>query len=146
MVNETKWVLVDADALFALSVQADDNHHKAVKIYQKLVSSGVSLACSNTSLYEVLTVLSMKLGSDQAIDFLQRGRKGLLLQRVDKKIQSLAEEIFTKQTSKNISFFDCINMAILELHGKKQIFSFDIDYKKNGYLRIEVDASFLPQG
>ncbi len=49
-----------------------------------------------------------------------------------------ALHLFRKQSSKNTSFVDCSNMALLEYYDAQYIFSFDAVYKSNGYLTADM--------
>ena len=137
---KNKKVFVDADALVALVRVKDGNHKKAKKIYKKLVSKGVDFIISNTSLYEVVTILSQRISHDVSIRFLKEMRNGLNVVFVDKKREKNGVGVFGKQTSKNVSFCDCLNMAIMREFRIKEIFSFDKCYKTNGFVRIDVDG------
>lgn len=134
-----KQVFIDADALVALIRVKDKNHFQAKKIYQKLKKEKPSFISSNTSLYETLTVISQRIDKQKAKEFLSQIYQLISFIFVDKEIEKKASSIFVKQVSKNVSFFDCLNMAILCEAGIKEIFSFDKDYKKNGFFRIGVD-------
>lgn len=134
-----KKVFIDADALISLVRTDDKNHQKAKNIYKKLKSEKIELFSSNTSIYETITVVSQRVNHQQAENFLDIASQGLSIIFVDKKREKAAGNIFRQQISKNVSFFDCLNMAIMKELKIKEIFSFDKHYKKNGFLRIEID-------
>lgn len=134
-----KKVFVEADALIALVYKKDANNQKAKKIYTKLKISKCEFYSSNTSLYEAVTVLSQRINHQVVIEFLIIIKQTLSIVFIDKKREQKGLEIFARQTSKNVSFFDCLNMAIMKELKIKEIFSFDKHYKKNGFLRIGVD-------
>jgi predicted nucleic acid-binding protein len=135
-----KKIFIDADALVALARVRDKNHQKAKKIYKKVEKEKVSFISSNTSLYEAATVISQQINHQIAQNFILEARQRINFIFVDSKIEKNGLKIFDRQTSKNVSFFDCLNMAILKEMGAKEIFSFDEDYKKNGFLRLGIDT------
>lgn len=127
-------VLLDSDALIALSKVDDSNHKGALAIKKSLSSSKYTFYISNLVLSEVITVLSQRVGHKEAIAFvntIERTKSRANIVWVDKKIHTKAIEIFRKQTSKNISFVDCANIAICQTYEISQIFSFDKHYTKN---------------
>lgn len=134
-----KQVFIDADILVALGRLRDKNHRQAEKIYRELKKKAVVFFISNTSLYETVTVISQRISHQKAKEFLKRVRRALNIVYIDQNLESRARLIFNKQRSKNVSFFDCLNMAILKEMGLGEIFSFDEDYKRNGILRIGID-------
>lgn len=133
-------ILVDADAFFALSNECDANHQKAQRILSELLLHSVVFCVSNYAFAETVSVLSRKISRNAALAFIQRvknGRSPLQFRWVDEELELLAIGIFEKQTSKNVSFFDCANMAIMKMDECDAIFSFDAIYHKNGFQTAE---------
>lgn len=129
-------VLIDADAFVALSKKNDTNHFKAQKISKLLCKSGVIFVTTNYVFSEVVTVLSQKVGHHESIKFIEdikSEKSDIQLIWINDELEKLAIEIFKKQTSKNISFVDCLNMAVLKKYKWNTIFSFDKNYEKNGF-------------
>lgn len=129
-------ILVDADALVALAKIDDSNHRKALNISKKLQKTGVTWIVSPYTIAEAVTVLSYKVDQKEAKRFLAEVRN-LDLGTLSLKEENLklADDWFLKQDKKGTSYFDCYNMALLELHNKTLlgIFSFDRIYKSNGF-------------
>lgn len=126
-------VLLDSDALIALS-KVDDSNHKKALVIQRSLPSNLSLYVSNLVLSEVVTVLSQRVGHKEAISFIdafEKTKNKVNIVWIDKKIHTKAIEIFRKQSSKNISFVDCANIAICQIFEIKEIFSFDHHYLTN---------------
>jgi len=123
-------VLFDSDALFALYFVDDSNHLKAKKILQTF-SSKDELFATNLVLQESATVISRKVGQDQAIDFLRKLRITNAQEVfVNQKLTAKAWKIFKRQTKKSTSFVDCANLAIAHELKIDKIFSFDKFYQK----------------
>jgi predicted nucleic acid-binding protein len=60
------------------------------------------------------------------------------MKRVSQGLEQEAIEVFKSQTSKNVSFVDCTNMAVMNAFNIKDIFSFDGSYKTNGFNLVEM--------
>lgn len=134
--NNDKKVFIDADAFIALIRPNDTNKDKAEKIAKKLASENYFFATSNYVFSEVVTVLSIRESREVSLKFIQqvKDKPGLYdFYWIDSLIEEKAIEIYKKQTSKNVSFTDCTNMALLEIHHISLIFSFDQIYRKNGF-------------
>jgi len=139
---KTKKLLVDADAFVALHDKNDPNFKLALKISQSIVNQKIPLITSDPAFGEAITVMSQNTSLKLAIEFAEDILASPIeIVEVDSGLRREALEIFKKQKSKNTRFTDCVNIAILENVGLKEIFSFDADYKKNGILRIGVDTS-----
>ena len=133
-------VLIDADAFVALSKKNDANHFRAQKISKLLCKSGVSFSTTNYVFSEVVTVLSKKIGHRESIKFIEdikSEKSDIQLIWINEELEKMAIEIFKKQTSKNVSFVDCLNMAVLKRYRWETVFSFDKIYTKNGFKLAE---------
>ena len=133
-------ILLDTDALVALTKKDDSNRQKAISIYQKLKENGVQFFLSPFTTAETVTVLSYRLSHKEAKKFLTEARKtDLPVLFVEDNAPNLADQWFLKENKKGTSYFDCYNMALLERYGKQlnAIFSFDSVYKKNGFKLAE---------
>lgn len=129
-------VFVDSDAFVALAIEKDSNHNKALKTLSNLIQLPVFFITSNYVFSETITVISYKAGHNEAMNFINKIRSNderYTIKWVDQVIELTALNIFSKQTSKNVSFIDCTNMALVKHENLDAIFSFDEIYKKNGY-------------
>lgn len=132
--NFTEAVLIDTDAVVALMNEHDANHQKAMEAANSLVKSSLLFIISNHVFGESLTVISKRIGHKEAVRYLHQVGNGLFeILRVNERLENLAFTIFEAQTSKNVSFIDCTNMAILTRYRWDTIFSFDRVYPKNGF-------------
>lgn len=129
-------LFVDADGFIALAKEDDTNHKKAVKLLQEAIKNDATFITSNYVFSEVVTVLSQRLSHKAALEFIEKMKfpaSGYNVKWVDENIEQEAISIFSDQTTKNISFVDCTNMAIMRLDKLDAIFSFDGIYRKNGF-------------
>lgn len=134
--NSPIHIFMDSDAFVALLKQDDQNHKKAERVFNALKNNDIYYSTSNYIFSEVVTVISQKINHATALKFIQYVRSaesGIKIRWVTEEIETLAIEIFESQTSKNTSFVDCTNMAIMSIDRLDVIFSFDAIYKKNGF-------------
>jgi len=138
--RKQKTIFVDSDAFVALAKEDDTNHTKAQQILTKLSRKPVLYTTSNYVFSETITVISQRVGRNQALSFIQELKSPVSLfsmQWIDEALESIAIQHFKNQTSKNVSFVDCTNMALMKRHRLDAIFSFDSIYKRNGFLVAE---------
>lgn len=129
-------VFVDSDAFVALSKKDDSSFIKANKILNNLKLQKARLCTSNYVFSETITVISKKVGRMAALSYigiLKSLQNPFTVRWMDENIENIAIEIFRQQTSKNVSFVDCANMAVVKHDHIDAIFSFDEIYRKNGF-------------
>lgn len=138
--NKQLAIFVDADAFVATVKESDTTHKKALKLLDILIQQSAMLITSNYVISETITVISQRVGHVEAVIYIEQMQSGnnlFLINRVDEEIEEEAIEIFKKQTSKNTSFVDCVNMAFMRQHNIDVIFSFDQIYRKNGFKLVK---------
>jgi predicted nucleic acid-binding protein len=90
---------------------------------------------------EVATVVSQRVGHREAIDFIDTITSPeyyIDMKRVSQELEREAIEIFKRQTSKNVSFVDCTNMAVMTALKMRDVFSFDGGYTSNGFNLLSI--------
>lgn len=133
-------VLVDADALVAITKLDDSNHKKALFIENELKEKRITFYLSPFTVAEATTVLSHKVSQVSAKKFLEEMRVlDIEVFELPDNYKYLADQWFAKQNKKGTSYFDCYNMALLDRYKNQltSIFSFDEVYKKNGFTLAE---------
>lgn len=136
----TDSILVDSDALIALTIEKDSNHRQAEAISKILQDQKKIILSLNLVHQEVVTVLSHKTSQEMATHYYRK----LLHDKpkvipFDQVLEDEAYEIFCQQTKKGTSFIDCANMAVMKKFDISTIFSFDDIYKRNGFVRAGID-------
>lgn len=134
--NDVQYIFVDSDAFVAAVKTDDTNHEKAKEAFERLSNQPITLCTSNYVFSESVTVISQRVGKDTAREFINRMKSPDAVFAsfwVNEDVEQKAIEVFYRQTSKNVSFTDCTNMALMEFHDIPVIFSFDEAYKKNGF-------------
>lgn len=134
-------LFVDADHFIAVVNKKDKNHQKAIRLSRLVAQARISfIVASGYSVGEAITVISQKVGHQTAISFSKALEKSdLTIIDVSREQRLAGLVVFERQKSKNVSFTDCVNMALMGELGIDTILSFDEDYKKNGFLRFGID-------
>ncbi len=134
-------ILVDADGFVAIVKEDDANHEKARQYYSRIDTLPVNLITTNYVIAEAITVISQRVSHEVAVDFIATVTaepSPITILDIDNTfVRKKAIPLFKSQKSKNVSFVDCINMAVLREHDCLCIFSFDAAYKTNGFMLIE---------
>lgn len=126
--------LVDSDFLIALYNERDSNHRRALTLIEHLASIGdVRLYFSVFVYGETTTILAQRVSQKTAHYFMNDIQKHgfSVITSVD-DIFLEAQNIFRKQQSKNVSFVDATNIAIMRGSAFAGLLSFDSGYTKNG--------------
>lgn len=135
-------LLVDADAFVAINDGKDPNHQRVREFSALITAKDIELLTSDPAFGEAITVISQNAGLKKAITFAEEIlRSQIEIVEVDSALRRKALDIFKKQTSKNSRFTDSVNMAIMNEKGIDTIFSFDMQYKKNGFQRFGIDTA-----
>lgn len=131
-------VLLDSDALIGLINKEDELHKRALRIQEKLTKAGAIFAISRYIIAETATFLTLRVSKKTADRFLKdlTSQEILVINPTD-ELEKLTREFFFRQKSRNVTYFDCANMAILTYYHWKTIFSFDRHYCQNNFLLVE---------
>jgi predicted nucleic acid-binding protein len=132
-------VFIDASAFYALLNKNDELHKKALSISKTLARDNEILITSNYTLAEAYTVIRSKLGFQTAQAFIGEIQKnGIQVAWIDEEIHNRGLEIFLKNKElKDLSFFDCVDLALMESLGIEKAFSFDRHFKALGIPLVE---------
>ena len=132
--NNEPLVIVDADAIIALSSTSDANHEKAKRILQALSANHAVALFPTTAICEAVTVLRGRLNRpDDAGRIIKKFQRGdFPVQAVDQQILTDAAALFHPLASKKNTLFDAVVAAIAKHHHADAIFSFDGWYRKIG--------------
>jgi len=122
-------LLLDSDALIALSKSDDSNHKKIITYFRK--QKKAYLYVSHLCVSEVCTVLSLRISQDSAIQFLKNLRSRNIIEiGYSVSLRQATDKLFMNQKSKGTSWVDCYNVAIMQEEELDGIVSFDKFYKK----------------
>ena len=126
--------LADSDFLIALYSKDDANHARALSLLEKISELPSIRFCISVLVYsEVVTVLSQRVAQKTAHFFMEDIElHGITFLYVAEESFRIAQDVFRKQRSKNTSFVDAVNIALMLIHNFTSLLSFDRDYMKNG--------------
>ena len=124
-------IVLDSNILVALYKLDDSTHQKAKEITRRLHDQGDVFMVLNLVVQETATVISMKVGQEEAKDF-YRKRDRVIDQEIvlDDILEEQVWRIFMKQVKKGTSFIDCANLAFIDKYKLDGILSFDKFYPK----------------
>jgi len=126
-------VYLDSDVVVASYDTKDVNHAKAVNVAKLIEDEDYSISIGVNILIESLTIVSQRLGIAKSIELLDYFLEDCNIVYPDKKVVAKANEFFRNRTSKNVGYSDCISFAIMKLNKIKKVFTFDTDFKKQGF-------------
>lgn len=126
-------IFVDADAFVAIANKEDPNHKIAVRIAKLLDEHRASLITSGFAFGEAVTVISQKVGLNEAVQAGLDISQGVAVIDTSSEHRERALQRFAMQTTKNARFTDVVNMVLMDELKTDTIFSFDEHYKKSGY-------------
>lgn len=124
-------LLLDSDFLVAIFRPSDSSYRKAQEILKKLAHRSIELWAINLVLEESTTVISYKMGMQDAKKFYLLANKEIdQIVQINTTLEKAAWEIFVKQSKKGTSFIDCANLACFQTYQLSKILSFDTFYPK----------------
>ena len=118
-------IFLDANFIIDLFVDTEDNHKKAVKIYEKIKDN--ELIISNSIIMEVMTVLNIKLKVSKELleniyNMLNSGKFGIV---EDITLYDDTNERMISYLPRRLPFFDCLYIELMEQLGIEKIATFD---------------------
>jgi predicted nucleic acid-binding protein len=129
-------IIIDTDAIFALSNRTDALHTRAKRILERAAHPIIIL--SPTTIVEFSFTATKKLGLERAKYVTQTMTDGSMhIETVNQHDVQTATLLFYQQRTKEESLCDCFVMALAKRVQVDCIFSFDRGYTKNGFVLIE---------
>jgi predicted nucleic acid-binding protein len=126
-------ILLDSDFVFALQVENDSSHEKALILQELIIEKNYNLFYLNIVKQEVATLISRRITQTQAlttIDLLSNFNEIFITPEMEGEVW----QVFKSFSKKNISFVDCANLYFASKF-KFMIASFDTFYPKEFLLK-----------
>jgi predicted nucleic acid-binding protein len=127
-------VIADTSGLFSLASETDRNHATALAESEKFMNVKGAVIIPSDVFAETINVMGKKADHKSAI-----GTAEILLKEpafviidTNEQIRQDALEKFQQQ-NEDVSFTDCMVMAVADKFETKAIFGFDSVFKHNGY-------------
>mgnify|MGYP001615974658 FL=1 len=125
-------IFVDANVFIALLNERDALHRRAVEVVSAFRERDLLSVTSNFVISEVITVLSQRSGKRAGLffaDSLYGEKAHIQVITVDPQVEMRALDYLRMVESKNVSFCDCVSLALMEVFGIKKIATFDRDFR-----------------
>jgi predicted nucleic acid-binding protein len=131
-------IFIDTGAFAARYFSHDQDHQRAVEIWNRIITNGENCVTSNFILDETFTLLARKAGYEFA---LQRAKniyasQALKIIRPEEKEELSALDFFNKYADQAVSYTDCISFAIMKREKISRAFSFDRHFQLAGFKLI----------
>lgn len=130
-------LFVDTSAFFAVLDADDRNHKRAIHIWQKVLTTGTSLICTNYVLVETLALLQNRLGLPAVRSFQNDVVPVLRVEWVTEEVHSAAISALLVANRRALSLVDCVSFETMNRLGLKQVFAFDPDFTQQGFHCIQ---------
>jgi predicted nucleic acid-binding protein len=132
-------IFVDTSAWYALEVEDDINHEKALDFLTNIASGKQGIAITTDYILdETLTLLRSRRGSDPATAFIDKIRKSgsIRVFWVTEDLFDQALKVFKKSEDKSWSFTDCTSFALMTELSVSTAFSFDKHFREAGFQNL----------
>ena len=129
--------VLDTRALIALLSPSDANHELAVRHVEDLKASACVILLPADVITEAVNLAGKTFGHPQAVELAAHLLTTTLYTRTETsdELRLAALKHFQRQSSA-VSFTDCIVMAVADTHQTRDIFGFDSDFAKSGYIIV----------
>ena len=128
---------VDASAWIALLHPRDRHHYAAQAVYRQFMHSEVLLITTNWVVYEGLTLLKSRMGSQHAEQLWEIANDPMLvsLARVTDAVEAVPLRLFFEYQDKTWGVVDCTSFVVMAETGCRQAFGFDQQFREAGQQR-----------
>ena len=129
---EENRVFIDTSFFVAIFNGDDSLHRRALEVMREMNGRAYLPITSNFIVSETITVLSQRASKQTAlifVDFIYHRGADMQVLTVERDLEERALRYFSKMPSKNISFCDCVSLAVMEVFGIKKIATFDRDFR-----------------
>jgi predicted nucleic acid-binding protein len=130
-------VIADTSALFSLASETDTNHALSVAEGEKLFKTDGSVIIPTDVFTETINIMGKKADHTSALRtaHILLNEPAYVIVDTDEPTRQLALEKFQKQ-NEDVSFTDCMVMAVADKFKTKAIFGLDKVFRDNGYTAL----------
>ena len=131
-------LFVDTSGWIANFVDRDQHHEKARRFVPLSLREYVRFITTDYVFDEAVTRVRFQGGHQEAV---QLGEviltsKTVTLLEIGSRLREKAWHLFRKYADQRLSFTDCTTLAVMNLYGLRDIFTFDQDFERLGYRRL----------
>lgn len=130
-------LFVDSGGWVALFNRRDSDHKRAAAYWREVKQRRRALLTTDYILDETYTLIRRsRAGLPGAIDFhsLVTSSRLVEIAEIDARLRERAWDLFTRYDDKVLSFTDCTSFALLQERGLTEVFTFDSDFAKVGFV------------
>ena len=131
-------IFVDTSAHYALVDKSDPAHKLAREFLEYQTKNGIALVTSNFIISEIYTLIMGRLGSRNAISYIEAIKKDELkglysIERISIDDEKNAWNILLATQEQKCSYVDATSFALMKRLGLSAAFAFDRHFKKCGF-------------
>lgn len=132
-------VFIDTSAFVALRNKSEREHRRARQALQKLQKARAQLFTSNYVFSETYTVLLVRVGRSEAVEWGRKFRQGSVIEllRVDEETEDAAWNILEHHSDKRYSYVDATSFALMEKYNIEHAFVFDCRFDQYGITTVQ---------
>jgi hypothetical protein len=130
-------LFVDSGGWVALFNVRDRDHERAAAFWREVRKRRRALLTTDYVLDETYTLIRRtRAGLPGAVEFhrLVTGSRLIEIAEIDARRREQAWELFTRYDDKVLSYTDCTSFALLQERGLSEVFTFDGDFGKVGFV------------
>ncbi len=129
-------LFIDTSAFYAVFDGDDDNHQKALKIWNNVLSDENTIITSNYVLVESFALIQHRLGLEAMRGFHEDVLPLISIEWVDETAHRSAVSALLAASRRKLSLVDCVSFEIMRALGIKTVFAFDPHFSEQGFRRI----------
>lgn len=131
----TSEVFLDTGYVIALSVEADENHERAVELAEQLEAEQTRLVTTRAIMLEISNALSKLRYRQAAVELLNALENDSSVEIVPFSEELFAEalELFSSRLDKEWGLVDCVSFIVMREHGLTEALTTDKHYEQAGF-------------
>lgn len=126
-------IFIDTSAFISVLDAGDENHQKARKKWEELISEESILVCSSYILVETFALIQHRLGMEAIRAFEEDVVPLLTIEWINEPVHQVGVMGMLTSGRKRLSLVDCVSFDIMRRLGIKTVFAFDRHFKEQGF-------------
>ena len=128
-------IYIDTGALISRHLARDQYHQQSVAFWNIIAKKGESCVTSNFVLDGALALLGRRGGytfaAQRARNIYASHNVKIIRPGLDDELKAI--DLFEKYADQNLSFTDCVSLALMQTRKIKRVFTFDNHFKYLGF-------------
>lgn len=126
-------IFVDTSALLSVLDGDAQHHHRAAETWERLLSEGQELLCSNYVLVETVALVQKRLGLAAVRALYEDVVPVLQVKWVEPEVHGAAVQTMLTAGRRELSLVDCTSFILMRHLGLDEAFTFDRDFARQGF-------------